>query len=295
VAEGILAGGRIYPVPGVTVYGPAELPWILMQARDGRRRTSIDPAPQFIVNHTTGGLDPTPIIPGSPTFDILARIREVLDYWRTSPRGSQQSGAAHLVGCGKVIVQLVDVLEFITHNAGQNEVNARSVGYEMVQNPDKSVHSDTVDSCIEANIVLCDALGIPWQTTNRVYRAGTIIRRMRYGGADVAGALGHRDCSWKEPHNLTPEVRAKYPDGHSDRGRGDPSDHWYTRARARGALQFDYDQRQDIAFWMRVQAALNERYGERLKVDGVCGQRTVAAMRRRDVWNRGVFPEFPVP
>jgi hypothetical protein len=293
VADGLLIGGAIHPVPGVTVYGPGELDWIAMQWRDGRKRTADDPAPRMFTNHTTEG-SPQHILAGSPTYDILARIRKVLDHWRVSERGSQESGCAAMVACGKVIVQLVDLLAFITYHAGQNGVNVGSVGNEMVQDKG-AVYSDTIDTTIEAELVIGDVMGIPFQTTSLPYRANTIIRRLRHGGPDVVGHLGHRDNAWKEPQYLKPEVRAKYPDGYADRGQGDPGDEWYRRIKARGALQFNYDAHQDIAFWMRVQDALNTRYGTKLKVDGICGQRTVAAMRKHGLWNGGVFPEFPVP
>ncbi len=310
MASGILVAGKLTPFAHAAVLGPGEQSWLTIQARDGRKRTTIDPQPQMITNHTTKGLWPQKIVPGSPTYDAVLRCKQIADDWRIGPRGSKLSGSAAFIVCGKFVVQLVDPVVFITYHAGQNEVNTRSIGIEMVQEADGSLHSDTLDTTVELNVLLADACGIPFQVHGVIAPANDnakaevpVVRRLRQGGADCCGVFGHRDNSWIEPEWLPlryqgeqlERMRRTYPDGYGDRGRGDPGDEIVLRLKRRGALSFDFHQRQDLAWWMRVQHELNLRFGANLREDGVCGPRTVAEMRRRGLWNGGIWAEFPFP
>jgi hypothetical protein len=305
VADGLIAGGRIYPVPNALVLGPGEADWLAIQGRDGRLRTPAEKLGiQMVTVHTTAGKDPHKIVDRNVSLEAaIARMRAVADFWRVSARGREQSGAAHLIIHDTFIAQLVDLVAFLAHHAGNNAINARSIGIEMVQEQDGTILSSTIDTCVRVCVLLADVLGIPLQTTDRVYRSNVVHRRLRRGGADVVGFFGHRDNSWFEPNwfdvYYPPDVaaakRRAYPDGYADRDRGDPGDEWYARLRKAGAMAFDIDNARDRAWWVRVQVAMNQTFGTKLPEDGLCGPLTVAAMRKHGVWHRGVFAEFPVP
>jgi hypothetical protein len=306
VADGLIIGGKVAPVPGALVLGPGEADWLAIQARDGRKRTATEQlGVQLVTVHTTAGKDDHKIIGGHVSLeDAIERMKRVANYWRISARGSKQSGAAHLIIHDTFIAQLVDLLAFLTHGAGNNGINLRSVQIEMVQEDDGTILSSTLDTTVRACMVIADVIGIPAITTSRTYRRNTVHRRLRHGGADVVGFYGHRDNSWIEPQWYAArytgakleQMRRAYPDGFSDRSAGDPGDEWYRRFRAAGAQAFDIDAGEDTKFVQRVQAALSQRFGERLKDDGVWGQKTTGAMRKHGLWNGGIVgPEFPVP
>lgn len=301
---GLLIGGLLFDVPGATVMSPGDEPWLARQDRDGRKRRPTDPAmPHQATCHTTAGKTPHIIKPGSPTYDHVARIRRVCDDWRIGPRGALQSGGAHVVVCGKTIGQIADLAAVIMYHA--TKCNDFSFGVEMVQEQDGTIHEDTINTTVDLFFVACDVLGIPAFTPSTPYRKGKIIERLRYGGPDAVGWFGHCDNAWMFPEWFPAicgddtarlaYLRKTYPNGYADRSEGDPGPEWRRRIKARGALAFDYDVGEDLEFTGRVQRALNERYGESLKVDRVWGQKTTAAMRRHGLWNGGVFPEFPVP
>lgn len=312
MADGLLVAGRIVPVPDTMVLGPGEADWLAIQSRDGRKRTPAEQlGVQMVTVHTTAGKWPQKIIEERSSLEkAIARMRAVANYWRISERGSQQSGAAHLIIHDTFIAQLVDLVAFLTHHAGNNAVNIRSVGIEMCQEQDGTILSTTIDTTVRVCLALADACGIPLQTTSVTHTGHSVHRRLRRGGADCVGFYGHRDNAWFEPEwfagradvradptgKVLERLRRAYPDGYADRGPGDPGDEWYVRMRKAGALAFNLDTEEDRVWWRRVQAAMNERLGEKLTVDGICGSRaTVPAMRKHGLWNGGIFAEFPVP
>jgi hypothetical protein len=63
----------------------------------------------------------------------------------------------------------------------------------------------------------------------------------------------------------------------SSRGRGDPGDEIYQRLADDGAELLDYVKRQDVDVWSKRQTFLND-HGAFLKVDGIAGPNTMAAM-----------------
>lgn len=302
----LIIGGRDIEVPDVHVLRPGEADWLAIQSRDGRPRTAAEQlGVQMVVAHTTAGKHPHRVVEGVTTLaDAISRMRAVANYWRISERGSQQSGAAHMIIHDRFVAQLVDLLAFLTHHAGNNSINLRSVGIEMVQENDGSILSSTFDTCVRVCRVLADVLGIPFITTSVMHDGHRVHDRLRRGGRGVAGFYGHRDNSWYEyawfPARYSgwrlEQARKTYPDGYADRGPGDPTDEWYTRMRRAGALAFNLDHDEDTDFVKRVQRALNAKHGEHLDDDGVWGQKTTAAMRRHGLWNGGIVgPEFPVP
>jgi hypothetical protein len=295
VKGALVIDGKPYDVPGATVISPGELPWVALQWRDHRARVAADGWCRQGTCHTTQGVWPHKLIAGSPANPIK-RAQEIADYWRVSPRGANESGAAHVIVAGKLIVQLGDLARVVCYHA--TKVNPYSFGVEMAQEPDGTIHEDTIATTVDLFFVAGDALGIPAQTTSRVYKTNAIVERLKYGGENVCGFFGHRDNAWMFPEWYPADKRERllksYPHGYADRGRGDPGDAWYARIRARGALAFDIDAGEDLKLWRGVQAALNG-CGEKLLVDGVCGPKTVEVLRRRELWNGGVFREAPIP
>ena len=280
---GLLIAGKLVAVPGVDVIAPGEHPLATLSPRDGRPRSR---HPSMLTVHSTGGKWPQPILytpaPGRRMF-------ETSKFWANDP----QHSAAHIVVEGRRALNIADVVRMECYHA--TSVNAYSVGIEMVTNADGSIHDDTLASTVAIVLVLCDELGIPLQLSSRPWMANTIITRLKYevDAESCVGVFGHRENAWKFPGQLSAEKRGLYPKGYADRGRGDPGDEIGVRLRAAGAMAFDFDRREDLAYWRKVQAALNAA-GERLAVDGICGQRTVAALRRRGLWSHGIFVEAPI-
>jgi hypothetical protein len=275
---GLLIDGALIPVPGATVLSPHDEPWVKLAPNDFGKRPG---RPHQIIIHTTGGVWPQKIVPRAPRAG--SRAEQIARYW--SSNGTP--GGAPLIVDGTEIACLVDLVRFQGYHA--TKCNPYSVGIEMVQEPDGAIGSDTLDTTVALVLVLCDVLGIPLQGDGRPWRSNVIVERLRFGGPDAVGVFGHNQMAWKFPEWLTPEKRAAYPNGYADRGHGDPGDEIFARLRSVGMMFFDFDKRQELAWWMPVQRALG------VVADGVCGRFTSSALKQRGAWNRGVFLERPVP
>lgn len=268
---GFLYHGGLYSVPGVTVVSPGEDPSCRMEAGDYAPRSSPRAWIRQITIHTTKGTWPQLIRPGSGPS---GRAKSVADYWYSS---SSHGGAPFVIGSDGIVWCLVDIGKYQTYHA--TTVNPWSVGIEMYQEADGSIYEATLDSCVKLVLKLCDILGIPFQGSGRTYVENGILQRMLHGGVDVVGVYGHRDNAWDFEH------------GTSSRGKGDPGNEIFSRLNAASKLNFDIDMREDLAFWSRVQNAINTALGStsRLSVDGKCGPSTVTALRQLGLWNGGVI------
>jgi hypothetical protein len=284
--SGLLIGGLLFDVPGVTILSPLERPWVHLSSRDGRDRKTTWVRQATI--HTTQGIWPQRILPGGPA-QPGRRAQQVAEYWQHS----SANGGAHLIVDGKLVACLADLLKIEAYHA--TKCNPWSYGLEMVQEPDGSIYEDTLNTTVEIVKVANDVLGIPLQISSRAYAPNSIIERLKHGGPDVVGVFGHRDNAWMFPEWLTPDKRKRYPDGYADRGRGDPGDEIYRRFRAAGAAMFDFDRGEELVYWRKVQKYLNQEHQAGLTEDGVCGPGTVDALRRAGLWNGGVFLEAPTP
>lgn len=289
-ARGLLVDGRYVQIAGLTILGPGDAPWVRLEARDYKRRpTGVWPTQIF--GHSTWGGWPHKLVPGAGPFGGSKRTAE---YWHTSPEGKRQSGGAHIIvdEAPRTLVCLVDIARMAAHHA--TRANPWSVGIEMHQRTDGRIYESVLETTTLLIVALCTGagatyvddgspwpgLGIPLQIPGHRY-VNTIIERLKYGDPTACGVFGHRDCAWKFPSEILDDrVRARYPNGYADRGRGDPGDEFYERLKAAGAETLDFDARQDIVVWKPRQARLNE-LGERLVVDGIAARKTNAAMRRR--------------
>lgn len=281
---GLLIGGLLVDVPGVNMMAPGEHPSARLSPGDCQpRKTSWV---RQVTLHTTKGKWPQSFVPGDGSH---ARVLAVADYWRGDP----QHGGCHIIVDGTHAVCLADCLKVHAYQA--TTVNEWAVGIEMVQYADGSILESTLTSTVSIVLALCDVLGIPLQIDSAPYANDKIIERLRHGGPDVVGVHGHRSNAWMFPEWIKdPAKRMTWPNGYADRGRGDPGDEIFARLKKAGAMVFGFDKREDLTFWRGVQRDMN-RAGEKLAEDGQCGPGTVGALRRRQLWNGGVFLERPAP
>ena len=286
---GLLIAGLLVDVPGATVLSPGDEPWVRMDARDYRKRSTT--WLRQITPHTTKGIWPQRIVPGRPP-NQGTRAEQVARYWSNNT----QPGGAPLIVDGDLISCLVDLFKFETYHA--TKCNPWSCGIEMVQEPDGTIYESTLDTTVRLILVLSDILGIPLQGHSKPYRSNTIIEWLKYGGPNVVGLFGHNQSAWMFPEWYPQKDYARlikaYPNGYADRGRGDPGDEIMVRLRAAGMMTFDIDAGGELVYWRKVQQHLNAEHGEKLTADGVCGPGTVAALRRAGLWNGGVFVEVPI-
>lgn len=265
----ILIDGALVDIPGVRSLPPASHggpAWASLDHGDCRPRPLGTWIRQIIV-HATGGRWPQPIIatPG-PGGEAL----RYADIWRSDPAHSAAPLVADTAGTAQCLADVVRVMGYHAEAS-----NTWSVGIEMVQLPDGSLHQATIDATAALIVGLADRLGIPLQIPRGPYRdapirrmeTGTGASRRNLGGPDVVGVLGHRDNT-------------------SERGRGDPGDAIWTALVALGAEVVDYDGGEDLERGRARQRRLNELDAKAgntwspIVVDGQVGPRSIAAARR---------------
>lgn len=272
--SGLLIDGKLHDVPGVDVISPGQFPWAKLDGRDFRTRPTT--WVRQITIHTTKGIAKQHVKPGK---GLGGKDKSVADFWRGDPN---HSAAQIIVDNDGSVVCLCDLLKVEAYHA--TTVNPWSVGIEMYQEADGGIYEAVLESTVRLVLRLCDLLGIPLQSEARAYKEGIIIERLKHGGDDAVGIFGHRDNAWDFDGNT------------STRGRGDPGDEIFLRLRAAGMLLHSYDAKPipgDKAYWSKVQAGLNARFGIRIGTDGVCGPETVRTLRKYGLWNGGVFPAPP--
>lgn len=274
--SGLLIDGKLHQVPDVTVLSPGQQPWVGIDRRDSCPRSTR--WVRQITLHTTKGIATQSVKAGRGAG---GKAKSVADYWRNDPN---HSGAHIIVDNDGTVACLADLVNTVTYHA--TTVNGWSVGIEMFQEADGGIYEAVIDSTVKVVLALCDRLGIPLQGEARPYVPNGILQRLKDGGKDAVGVFGHRDNAWDFNKNV------------STRGRGDPGDIIFMRLRDKGMLLHKYDaspRGTDLDYWAKVQSTLNQKYGEKLGTDGVCGPSTVAALRKYGLWNGGVFREMLVP
>jgi N-acetylmuramoyl-L-alanine amidase len=283
---GVLYFGRLYEVPGLKVISPGDEPWAKMDGSDYARRDT--PWIRQITIHTTKGTWPQLIRPG---VGPVGRARDTAMFWSTS---SVPGGAPFVIGSGGEVACLVDIGKYQTYHA--TTVNPWSVGIEMYQEADGSIYDVVLDNCVKLVVFLCDLLGVPLQGSGRIYHEDGILQRMLHGGPDVVGVYGHRDNAWQFPEWMDAPTRARYPNGTSSRGKGDPGEEIFIRLNKAGKLNFDIDNHGEMMFWKVIQNQLNAQtwIKTKLNIDGICGPGTVAALKGFNLWERGLPVRCPV-
>lgn len=273
--SGLLIDGTLHEVPGVEVISPGQLPWARLSTDDCRpRRTEWVGQ---ITLHTTLGKHPQHVKRGRGKG---GKDRIVADFWRKDPA---HSATPLVIDNDGSVVCLADLVRTETYHA--TTVNGWSIGIELYQETDGGIHEVVLDTAVKLVLRICDLVGIPFQGEASPYVDGRVLKRLLHGGRDAVGVFGHRDNAWDFSRRA------------ATRGRGDPGDEIWLRLRAAGMLAHRYDAQprgEDLVYWEDIQRALNERKGERLVIDGVCGPATVAALRRHGLWAHGVFLEKPL-
>lgn len=248
---GLLIGGIVMPLPGITVYNPTDTSWAKLDGGDYRQRhtTWI----RQVIIHTTKGIWPQKVLSGAGAGD---RDKLVANFWKGDPT---HSAAQLVVDTDGSIACLCDLAKTAAYHAELS--NDWSVGIEMYQMPDGGVYEATYDSTIALVLALCEHFGIPLQIPSRVYNRTPMARMAKDGGPDMVGVFGHRDNT-------------------SKRGQGDPGEEIFRRLAVTGAERLDFDNLTDLVIWKMRQKHLIS-LGEPIARDGLPGPGTVAAMRRR--------------
>lgn len=278
-ATGIIINGKPFVVPGRAIRNCVDLVALMLKLPEdgGPRRTTWIRAG---VGHTTKGIKDQPLLDGrGPPADDAAKVNR---YWSNN---NAAGGAQFVVDRDTDIASMCDAFRTAAYHAGA--VNQVTWGIEMFQ---EQVYVDGTRTGplyveeVEATVVLDDVLTWAFQVQRQIQHPYVgRIPRLAEGGEDAVGIYGHRDCCGLKNR-------------HPTRGRGDPGDHFYAfhmkpiivaadpdigrpAASFAGYEPVNYAERTDIALWKPRQKELN-RLGAKLKVDGVPGPKTVAAIQK---------------
>lgn len=183
------------------------------------RTTKVNPRVRTIRSifaHTVHGRTSRTLKPGGKASDQDFLYNRSL---RNSTRRASWDFSVDLDGS---VVWQNDPLQTYTWHAGQ--VNAFSIGFEMVTEPDGTMYEDTIRAAAKMVTFLCEQLGIQkqtaWDTVHDRPEAGRITRLdPGRGGADCVGVFGHRNV-WKARSKDDPTLVPM-------RGFGDPNDYLF--------------------------------------------------------------------
>lgn len=240
--SGLLIHNAIVPVPGLTILGPHDEPWVACPAY-AMRTTWVR---QWIL-HKTIADDPERLVGDRGP---IGGDMQTIQGWRGGVDG------AHLVvGYDGRVCCLADLALLETYHATVS--NAWSVGLEMKEQPGGGVFQATLDAAVAVTLAGCRALGIQWQMPRRGTYTGHPIPRMIHGGPDMVGIFGHRDNTER-------------------RGHWDPGDLVFTRLAEHGVEEFDFARGEDRTVWTARQRAIGMRPEQ---CDGIPGPATVAALK----------------
>jgi hypothetical protein len=243
---GLLVNGVEHSVDDLIVINANDAAWCRLDTKDGKPRPT--PWVRQIILHTTKG-DAPHVLPGRGSG---GKARRTAEMWRNDPT---PSGAHLVIDNDGTVACLCDLAEIETYHATVS--NPWSIGIEMYQEAGNGVYEAVYATALKLVPALCRMFGIQLQIPKLPYR-NEPLRRMIDGGENCVGIFGHRDN--------TPR-----------RGEGDPGDEVFARLAALGAERFDHDAGEDIEIWKHRQLMLNDG-GAALKVDGIPGPRTVAAL-----------------
>ena len=244
--SGLLIAGRSVLVAGLDIVNSNDVAWCNLRPGDYRMRKTR--WVRSIVVHSTGGDWPMPVVeePGPG-----GECERYADIWQTDPAHS----AAHLVVDSRGRIACLADLQYVCayHATSVNDV---SIGIEMAQMRDGSIHRATIDATVRLCRAICADIWIPFQVNASKY-TGHPISRLAAGGADAVGIYGHRDQS-------------------EQRGRGDPGDAIYEALIAAGAEPLDFARGEDLDRGKARQRWLSSR-GTPLALDGLVGEHSLRA------------------
>lgn len=245
----LLVGGKLVPVPGVTVISPASHggpAWSTLDPGDYRQRRG---APSQIVIHTTKGLWPQQVLVGAGP---AGRAEHVARFW---DRSDEHSAAHIVVGSDGVTACLCDVTTTAAFHA--TVANERSVGVEIYQEAGGGIYQAALDAAVHVVLTLCEALQIPPIVLGASYN-GRPLPELLDGGPAFRGIYGHRSNTER-------------------RGPGDPGNEIFKLLQLAGAEAMDIDTYR--VHNLERQQHLFSRFGFKLKLDGIPGPATLAAAR----------------
>lgn len=203
-----------------------------------------------IVLHTTQGKWPQRVLPGlGPMVDDAVKVNR---YWANNHK---PGGAQFVMDRDAQGASMCDCWKIAAYHAGK--VNQVTEGIEIFQETDGDLYAGQLEATVKLVDYLTWMLGIQRQIQHPYVGH---IDRLQAGGTNAVGVYGHRDCS-------------------DNRGRGDPGDHIYDYLIAAGYEEVNYKTETDLALWKPRQTELNKK-GASLKVDGVAGPATTAAVKK---------------
>jgi len=246
---GVVMNGKVVPVPGMTVDNFLEDPRLAILTPEDGYVSSENWRARNICLHTTKG------IPGGSNHTAQTLVDgfgpgtsvglRSAAYCRNNPdAGRSRHGGHHLTfdndGHLSCHMDLIRVAAYHGHAC-----NRYSIGIEMYQDKDGSLHEGMLDTVVTFLDWLTRSVvtqeGRPAPVQRQIHRpyAGRPISRLDVGGwgRDVCGLYGHRDAS-------------------ATRGQGDPGDFIFDKLAAAGYEAYDFGRRQDIIVWEGRQAAL---------------------------------------
>lgn len=250
--SGLLIGGMLHQVPGVTVIGPHETKWAHLGVGDYRMRHGV---PTMMMLHTTKGDDPQRIV---DEVGPAGRAERTATMWGDDPT---YSGAHGVTGSDGVAACLLDLLLGEAYHATVS--NPYAIGWEVYQEAKGVIHRIAIANTVAICDVVADVMEWPRQF-HRGYNGGP-LKRFEKGGRGCYGFFGHRDNTGR-------------------RGRGDPGDFVFAALELAGWEGLDFEHYQDLEVGARRQKKLNAM-GAQLVVDGFFGAKSVREMRHRGFKN----------
>lgn len=251
--SGLLIGGFLHQVPGVTVIGPHEAKWAHLGVGDYRVRHGL---PTMMMLHTTKGDAPQHVV---DTIGPSGRAERTATMWGDDPT---YSGANGVTGSDGIAACLLDLVAGEAFHATVS--NRYAVGWEVYQEAGGVIHRIAITNTVAICNVVADVLELPRQFHGVPYTGGP-LKRFADGGRGCYGFFGHRDNTDR-------------------RGRGDPGDAMFAALQAAGWEPLDFEHHQDLDVGARRQKKLNAM-GASLAVDGYFGPSSVREMRRRGFAN----------
>lgn len=267
-ASGLIIRGRTVLVPGLTIYNCNDADWCRLHPGDYRARSG---SPNLIIDHTTGGHSPQPVLRGAGPRGHAEQIAKM---WSGRDRGGGEkihSGAPILVDFDGSIWCLGDLWYCASYAA--ELANDASISIEHCTTPRGEIYQATIDATVPLHRAICREVGIPWQVHGGPYRNAPLARcetgrktkdrdgRVQSKCKDVYGVIQHRDQT-------------------SERGWGDAGDPIRDAQIAAGAESLDYAASEDLSRGRARQRYLNG-LGERLTVDGLVGATSLGAADRQ--------------